>query len=103
MQMIDLSDIKDFHAARFMIYWLVATVIAVIVAYSIDPRKKLVWFRQRSSNGFMVRRGWFGNFSLLGVTRSKEGFAITAGIFIGAGLIWALLVFVILPVFGYQI
>ncbi|MFQ9401930.1 MAG: hypothetical protein ACLR1D_06255 [Dialister sp.] len=39
MQMIDLSDIKDFHAARFMIYWLVATVIAVIVAYSIDPRK----------------------------------------------------------------
>ena len=57
MQMIDLSDIKDFHAARFMIYWLVATVIAVIVAYSIDPRKKLVWLRRCGSN----LRGSFSN------------------------------------------
>ena len=55
------------------------------------------------SIGFMVRRGVFGNFSLLGVPHSKEGFAITAGIFIGAGVIWALLVFVILPVFGYNL
>ena len=101
MQLIDLSDIKDFHAARFMIYWLVATVIAIIVAYRIDPQKKLLWFRQRS--GFMVRRGWFGNFSLLGVPRSKEGFAVTAGIFIGAGLVWALLVFILLPAFGYPV
>ena len=83
MQMIDLSGVKDFNAARFLIYWLVATVIAILVAYNIDPQKKLVWFRQRSDNGFMVRRGWFGNFSLLGVPRSKMGFAITAGIFIG--------------------
>lgn len=85
MQMIDLSGVKDFNAARFLIYWLVATVIAILVAYNIDPQKKLVWFRQRSDNGFMVRRGWFGNFSLLGVPRSKMGFAITAGIFIGGG------------------
>ena len=63
MQMIDLSGVKDFNAARFLIYWLVATVIAILVAYNIDPQKKLVWFRQRSDNGFMVRRGWFGNFS----------------------------------------
>ena len=34
---------------------------------------------------------------------SLEGFAITAGIFIGSGVIWALLVFVILPVFGYNL
>lgn len=67
MQMIDLSGVKDFNAARFLIYWLVATVIAILVAYNIDPQKKLVWFRQRSDNRFMVRRGWFGNFSLLGV------------------------------------
>lgn len=60
MQMIDLSGVKDFNAARFLIYWLVATVIAILVAYNIDPQKKLVWFRQRSDNGFMVRRGWFG-------------------------------------------
>ena len=53
--MIDLSGVKDFNAARFLIYWLVATVIAILVAYNIDPQKKLVWFRQRSDNGFMVR------------------------------------------------
>ena len=80
-----------------------ATVVAIIVAYSIDPRKKLIWFRQRSDNGFMVRRGWFGNFSLLGVPRTKEGFAITVGIFVVAGLIWALLVHILLPIFGYQL
>ena len=93
MQMIDLSGVKDFNAARFLIYWLVATVIAILVAYNIDPQKKLVWFRQRSDNGFMVRRGWFG----------KMGFAITAGIFIGAGIVWALLIFMILPVLGYHV
>ena len=103
MQMIDLSGVKDFNAARFLIYWLVATVIAILVAYNIDPQKKLVWCRQRSDNGFMVRRGRFGNFSLLGVPRSKMGFAITAGIFIGAGIVWALLIFMILPVFGYHV
>ena len=54
MQMIDLSGVKDFNAARFLIYWLVATVIAILVAYNIDPQKKLVWFRQRSDNRFMV-------------------------------------------------
>ena len=43
--MIDLSGVKDFNAARFLIYWLVATVIAILVAYNIDPQKKLVWFR----------------------------------------------------------
>mgnify|MGYP007124134845 CR=1 FL=1 len=91
MQMIDLSGVKDFNAARFL------------MAYNIDPQKKLVWFRQRSDNGFMVRRGWFGNFSLLGVPRSKMGFAITAGIFIGAGIVWALLIFMILPVLGYHV
>ena len=84
MQMIDLSGVKDFNAARFLIYWLVATVIAILVAYNIDPQKKLVWFRQRSDNGFM-------------------GFAITAGIFIGAGIVWALLIFMILPVLGYHV
>ena len=41
--MIDLSGVKDFNAARFLIYWLVATVIAILVAYNIDPQKKLVW------------------------------------------------------------
>ena len=35
MQMIDLSGVKDFNAARFLIYWLVATVIAILVAYNI--------------------------------------------------------------------
>ena len=30
MQMIDLSGVKDFNAARFLIYWLVATVIAIL-------------------------------------------------------------------------
>ena len=90
MQMIDLSGVKDFNAARFLIYWLVATVIAILVAYNIDPQKKLVWFRQRSDNG-------------LGVPRSKMGFAITAGIFIGAGIVWALLIFMILPVLGYHV
>lgn len=39
MQMIDLSGVKDFNAARFLIYWLVATVIAILVAYNIDPQK----------------------------------------------------------------
>ena len=102
MQMIDLSGVHDFNAARFLLYWLVASVVAVIAAYSISPEKKMKWFRQRTSNGFMVRRGVFGNFSLLGVPASKEGFAITAGIFIGAGVIWALLVFIIFPVFGYN-
>ena len=29
MQMIDLSGVKDFNAARFLIYWLVATVIGI--------------------------------------------------------------------------
>ncbi len=36
----------------------------------------------------MVRRGVMGNYSLLGVPRTKEGFAITFGIFAGAGVIW---------------
>lgn len=103
MQLIDLSDVHDFSAARFLLYWLIASVVAIIVAYSIGQENKLKWFRQRKSNGFMVRRGVFGNFSLLGVPNSKEGFAITVGIFIGSGVIWALLVFVILPVFGYNL
>lgn len=94
---------QGLQCRSFLIYWLVATVIAILVAYNIDPQKKLVWFRQRSDNGFMVRRGWFGNFSLLGVPRSKMGFAITAGIFIGAGIVWALLIFMILPVLGYHV
>lgn len=102
MQLIDLSDVHDFSAARFLLYWLIASVVAIIVAYSIGQENKLKWFRQRKSNGFMVRRGVFGNFSLLGVPNSKQGFAITAGIFIGSGVIWAVLVFVILPVFGYN-
>ena len=92
MQLIDLSDVQDFSAARFLLYWLIASVVAIIVAYSIGQENKLKWFRQRKSNGFMVRRGVFGNFSLLGVPNSKEGFAITAGIFIGSGVIWAVLV-----------
>ena len=61
------------------------------------------WFRQRKDNGFMVRRGVMGNYSLLGVPRTKEGFAITFGIFAGAGVIWALAVFVILPLLGYDV
>ena len=51
----------------------------------------------------MVRRGVMGNYSLLGVPRTKEGFAITFGIFAGAGVIWALVVFVILPLLGYEV
>lgn len=102
MQLIDLSDVKDFSAARFLIYWLVASIVAVLVAYSIGAENKVKWFKQRKNNGFMVRRGPLGNFSLLGVPNSKEGFAITAGIFIVAGIIWAILIFVILPLFGYN-
>ncbi len=103
MQMIDLSNVESFHAGRFMLYWLIATVVAVIVAYSIGPEKKLKWFKQRKSNGFMVRRGPLGNFSLLGVPNTKEGAAITAGIFVGAGVIWAILVFLLLPLFGVHL
>ena len=33
--MINLSDVHDFSAARFILYWVVASVVAVIVAYSI--------------------------------------------------------------------
>ena len=102
MQLIDLSDVKDFSAARFLIYWLVASIVAVLVAYSIGAENKMKGFKQRKNNGFMVRRGPLGNFSLLGVPNSKEGFAITAGIFIVAGIIWAILIFVILPLFGYN-
>lgn len=72
MQLIDLSDVHDFSAARFLLYWLVASIVAIIVAYSIGQENKLKWFRQRKSNGFMVRRGVFGNFSLLGVPNSKK-------------------------------
>lgn len=103
MQMIDLSDVHDFSAARFILYWVVASVVAVIVAYGIGQGRKLRWFKPRSSNGFMVRRGPLGNFSLLGVPHSKEGVAITVGIFIAAGIIWAILVFMILPALGYNI
>ena len=101
--MIDLSDVHDFNAARFMLYWLVACVVAVLVAYIITPEHKHKWFKQRSTNGIFERRGLMGNLSLLGVPRSKEGFAITAGIFIGAGLIWAALVYVALPLIGYPV
>ena len=57
MQMIDLSDIKDFHAARFMIYWLVATVIAGIVAYSLDSvaYTELTLATQRIASDLVVR------------------------------------------------
>lgn len=103
MQMIDLSGVHDFNAARFLLYWLVACVVAVTTAYTIKPENKLKWFRQRSTNGLFERRGMFGNLSLLGVPRSKEGLAITVGIFIGAGLIWATLVFIILPVVGHPV
>jgi len=102
MQMIDLSDMKDFNAARFFIFWLVASVVAIITAYSIPQEKKMMWFKLRKSNTFLERRGPFGNYSLLGVPVTKTGFAITAGIFIVSGLIWALLIFVILPLFGYN-
>ena len=102
-QLIDLSDVQDFHAARFLIYWLIASVVAVLTAYSISYEHKMKGFRQRKDNGFMVRRGVMGNYSLLGVPRTKEGFAITFGIFAGAGVIWALVVFVILPLLGYDV
>lgn len=103
MQLIDLSDVENFSAGAFLLFWLVATIVAVVTAYSIAPEKKMKWFRQRSDNGFMVRRGWFGNFSLLGVPTSKEGFAITLGIFVVSGLIWAFLVYLLLPILGYQL
>lgn len=103
MQMIDLSGVHDFNAARFLLYWLVASVVAVLVAYMMKPENKLKWFRQRKTNGLFERRGLLGNFSLLGVPCSKEGFAITAGIFIGAGIVWALLVYVLLPAFGHPV
>ena len=32
MQLIDLSDVQDFSAARFLLYWLIASVVAIIVA-----------------------------------------------------------------------
>ena len=44
MQLIDLSDVQDFSAARFLLYWLVASVVAIIVAYSIGQENKLKWF-----------------------------------------------------------
>lgn len=101
MQLIDVSEL-DFNAARFMIFWLIATVVAIIVAYSLTPEQKMKWFRQRKGNGFLVRRGALGNYSLLGVPTSKQGFAITAGLFIGSGVIWAAAIFVILPLFGWN-
>ena len=101
MQLIDLSDV-DFNAARFLIYWLIATIVAIIVAYSLTPEQKVKWFRQRKGNGFMVRRGPLGNYSLRGVPVSKQGFAITAGVFIGSGVIWAAAIFLILPIFGWN-
>ena len=52
MQLIDLSDVHDFSAARFLLYWLIASVVAIIVAYSIGQENKLKWFRQRKSNAF---------------------------------------------------
>ena len=49
MQLIDLSDVHDFSAARFLLYWLVASIVAIIVAYSIGQENKLKWFRQRKA------------------------------------------------------
>ena len=51
--------------------------MAVLTAYSISYEHKMKWFRQRKDNGFMVRRGVMGNYSLL--------------------------VFVILPLLGYDV
>ena len=102
MQLIDLSDVHNFSAACFLLYQLVASIVAIIMTQSIGQENKLKWFRQRKPNGFMVRRGVFCNFSLLGVPNSKEGIAITAGIFIGTGVVWALLVFIILLILGYN-
>ena len=44
MQLIDLSDVHDFSAARFLLYWLIASVVAIIVAYSIGQENKLKWW-----------------------------------------------------------
>ncbi|WP_296956989.1 phospho-N-acetylmuramoyl-pentapeptide-transferase [uncultured Dialister sp.] len=103
MQLIDLSDVKDFHAGRFLLFWLIASIVAVIVAYSIGQENKHKWFRQRSTNGIFERRGVFGNLSLLGVPTSIPGLLITIGIFAASGLIWALLVFAVLPIFGINL
>lgn len=103
MQLIDLSGVQDFHYLRFLLFWIIATVVAVIVAYRIGPEKKMKWFKQRKTNRLFERRGWFGNLSLLGVPHSKMGFAITGGIFASSGLIYVFLVYLFLPLIGYPI
>lgn len=103
MPLIDLSGVQDFHFQRFLLFWFIATVIAVIVAYRIGPEKKKKWFKLRKTNRFLERRGFFGNLSLLGVPNTLMGAAITCGIFISTGIIWGALTFLFLPLFGIPI
>lgn len=99
--MIDPSTIhiEGFSVAHFILYWFIAAVIAVATAIAIGQERKLKWFKQRSKNGMMVRRGVFGNYSMLGMPVTLPGFIITFGIFAGAYVIWAAIVYGILPLF----
>lgn len=95
--MIDLSGVQDFNVSHFLLYWLIVGIIAVAVAIGIGQERKLKWFKQRSKNGIILRRGMFGNYSMLGVPVTLPGFVITAGIFAGGWVVWAILVYGILP------
>lgn len=95
--MIDLSGVQDFNVTHFMLYWLIVGIIAVSVAIGIGQERKLKWFKQRSRNSIILRRGMFGNYSMIGVPVTLPGFIITIGIFAGGWVIWALLVYVVLP------
>lgn len=95
--MIDVSGIEGFNLFNFLMYWLIAGIIAVGTAIAIGQERKVKWFKQRSKNGIFVRRGMFGNYSMLGVPVTVPGFIITVGIFAGAGIVWAILIYGILP------
>lgn len=102
MGLIDASSlgIADLNLFNFFMYWLIAGIIAVATAIGIGQERKVKWFKQRSRNGIMVRRGLFGNYSMLGMPVTLPGFIITFGIFAGAGVVWAILIYGILPFTG---
>lgn len=99
---MDLSAIpmQGFNVAHFMLYWLIAGVIAVGTAIAIGQERKAKWFKQRSKNGLLVRRGVLGNYSMLGMPVTLPGFIITFGIFASAFVVWGITVYGVLPMWG---